>query len=299
MNKKKLFWEKQSNRKFDLNNFRNSKKHNIFANWSPYKRGLTFHNFLINYFVNNNQKDFLKFKKSINNLNIGFPPIITYKNKYKISYDDCLSFEEISFLKKNFKKKKLDFIVEIGPGYGRMVETILKNFKVKKYIVIDYQNILKLTKKYLSKVLHKKEFSKIIFVNFENFKFKKDFFLEKFSIRKFDLLFNSDSFHEIEKKIIRNYQEYFSDICDNFFIKNSVGKYKPKDLINHLNDHKVPNFIKNLGFCNKVINIFDIEQIHSQIKNYVKMYNPYKKYKKIVYKQSEIYPSTLLCIFRK
>ena len=108
--------------------------------------------------------------------------------------------------------------MEVGPGYGRMAETIIKNFKVQKYFVIDYKNILILTKKYLSKVLKKKDFQKIVFLNFENFLFKKDFFKKEHNIKKFDLFFNSDSFHEIEKKIIKKYLNYFSSISNYFFI---------------------------------------------------------------------------------
>jgi len=295
-----LFWEKQSsNRKFDLKTFRNTKNHNIFASWSPYTRGLTFHNFLINYYVNNNKKEFLNFKKSINNLNIGNPPSILYENKFNITYDDCVSFEELNFLSNIFKKKKLDLIMEVGPGYGRMAETIIKNFEVKKYFVIDYKNILILTKEYLSKVLKKKDFKKIIFLNFENFSFKKDFFIKNYNIKKFDLFFNSDSFHEIEKKIIKRYLNYFSPISKNFFIKNAVGKYKPKDLIDHLTKKKVPQTIKPLGLCNEEINIFDKKKITSQSKKFLARYNPYKNSKKTYSKLSEIYQSTLLSIFRK
>ena len=122
------FWKKHSsNRKFNLDTFRNTKAHNIFANWSPYQRGLTFHNFLINYYVNENKAAFIKFKKKINNLNIGNPPRVFFDEKYNISYDDCLSFEEVNFLKKNFKKKIKINVIEIGPGYGRTVECILNN----------------------------------------------------------------------------------------------------------------------------------------------------------------------------
>ena len=96
-----LFWDKYSSgRNFNINNFRNSKKNNIFANWSPYQRGLVYYNFLINYYVNQNKLAFIKFKKNINNLNIGNPPHLFLNKKYHITYDDCLSFEEISFLKK-------------------------------------------------------------------------------------------------------------------------------------------------------------------------------------------------------
>ena len=82
----KLFWKKHlRKRSFNLNTFRNTKKHNIFANWSPYSRGLTYHNFLINFFVNRDKKKFIKFKKSINNLNIGHPPHVLYDDKFFIT----------------------------------------------------------------------------------------------------------------------------------------------------------------------------------------------------------------------
>ena len=139
----KLFWDNySSDRKFNLDVFRNTKKHNIFANWSPYQRGLTFHNFLINYYVKQNKLPFIKFKKNLNNFNIGNPPHIFFNEKFYISYDDCLSFEEIFFLKKYIKTKKKINVIEVGPGYGRTVECVLKNFNVNQYFCIDYKNIL-------------------------------------------------------------------------------------------------------------------------------------------------------------
>jgi putative sugar O-methyltransferase len=295
-----LFWEKYSkHRNFNINNFRNTKHHNIFSNWSPYDRGLTFHNFLINYFVKNNEKKFINFKKKINNLNLGKPPGIIYDNKYNISYDDCLSFEEYIFLNKHLVNTKPISVVEIGPGYGRTVEAMLKNFKIKIYVVVDYKNILLLTKKYLRKVLKKSEYNKVYFVNFEDFKFKKDFFVNEFNIRKFDLFFNADSFHEIEKFIIKKYLKYFSYICESFFIKNAVGKYRPVDLVDHLTNKKIPKYNKKLGLCFEEINIFDNKKKKIQVKKYLERYEPYKYSKIIKYELSSIYPSTLLSYFKK
>tara|TARA_A100001015_G_C14944746_1_gene694139 strand:- start:283 stop:1182 length:900 start_codon:yes stop_codon:yes gene_type:complete len=294
----KLFWEKYSfNRKYNLNTFRNTKNHNIFANWNPYTRGLTYHNFLINFYVNLNKKKFINFKKKINNLNIGNAPCILYDNKYHISYDDCVSFEEIKFLKKNFNVNKKLNIIEVGPGYGRSVEYLIKNYKVNKYVIIDYKNILSLTRKYLRKTLAYRDYKKIIFCNFEDFQFKKDFFKKKYIVEKFDLFINSDSFHEIEKIIIKKYLRYFSSICEVFFIKNAIAKYKIKDLVNHLSYQNIPKFNKNLGLNNEIINIFDNNKIQIQIQRYLKRYNPYKKKVNVVYQLSEIYPSTILSLY--
>ena len=296
------FWKKHSsNRKFNLDTFRNTKAHNIFANWSPYQRGLTFHNFLINYYVNENKAAFIKFKKKINNLNIGNPPRVFFDEKYNISYDDCLSFEEVNFLKKNFKKKKKINVIEIGPGYGRTVECILNNFYVDRYFLVDYKNILTLTKKFLSKSLNKKLYKKIIFCNYENFNFKKNFFINTYNVEKFDLLINSDSFHEIEPNIVKKYLNFFSTVCDNFFIKNAIAKYKPQDLIDHLSKKNVPNFNKKLGLRPEVINIFDSKKIKSQSRAYLKSYRPYKYNEKIKIRSmlSQIYPSCMLALYSK
>jgi len=299
----KLWWNKHSSgRKFNLNDFRNTKKHNIFGIWSPYQRGLTYQNFLINYYVNQNKLPFIKFKKNLNNLNIGNPPHIFFNEKYYISYDDCLSFEEIFFLKKHLKIKKKNIkIIEIGPGYGRTVESVLKNFNVNQYFCVDYKNILTLTKQYLKKVLKKKLFNKIIFCEFEKFNFEKNFFTNSYNVGKFDLLINSDSFHEIEPNVIKKYLNFFNPICDNFFIKNAIAKYKPQDLINHSSKKNVPKYNKKLGLCFETINIFDIEKIKIQSQRYLKRYSPfkYKNKTKIYSILSKIYPSCMLALFSK
>ena len=297
-----LFWDKQSSGlKFNLSTFRNTKEHNLFATWSPYQRGLLYYNFLINYYVNQNKSEFIKFKKTINNLNIGNPPHILFNEKFYISYDDCLSFEEIFFLKKKIQNKKKLKIIEIGPGYGRTVECILKNFNVSHYLLVDYKNILLHTKIYLKKVLDKKFYDKIIFCEFENFNFKKNFFEDNFNLKNFDLFINSDSFHEIEKSIIIKYLNFFSPICNKFFIKNAVAKYRPQDLINHQSKKDIPIYNKKLGLRSEIINIFDSKKIKFQSKMYLKDYNPfkYKKKTKVFSMLSKIYPTCMLALFVK
>ena len=113
------------------------------------------------------------------------------------------------------------------------------------------------------------------------------------------LFFNSNSFHEIEKNIIKKYLNFFSSICNKFFIKNAMAKYKIQDLVNHLSKKDVPSFNKNLGLCTEVINIFDSKKVNLQSKAYLKKYNPYKSKAKVFSKLSEIYPSCILALFVK
>ena len=113
------------------------------------------------------------------------------------------------------------------------------------------------------------------------------------------MLINSDSFHEIEPNVVNKYLNFFNPICDNFFIKNAIAKYKPKDLIDHLSKKGVPKFNKKLGLCFETINIFDSKKIKIQSQKYLKKYNPFKYNKNIkVYSMlAEIYPSCMLALF--
>ena len=179
------------------------------------------------------------------------------------------------------------------------MESVIKNFNVNKYVLVDYKNILTLTKKYLKKVLSINDYKKIIFCDFENFNFIKNFFLKNYNITGFDLFINSDSFHEIEKGIIKKYLNYFATICDKFFIKNAIAKYKVQDLVNHSIKKNVPKFNINLGLNPEVINMFDNKKIKFQSNQYLKRYNPFYHKAKIYSKLSDIYPTTLLALFIK
>ena len=170
-----MYWDKLlKNKKFNLSDFRNTRKNNIFANWNPYKRGLTYHNYLIYNFINLfPKKEFLKFHKRLGNTNIGNPPGIMF-SKRKVTFDDCWSVEELFFLKDKIRKNSN--ILEIGPGYGRTAHAIINSFDIRVYFVIDLKLTLKLTKKYLKKVLSKKNFEKVKFICFEDFDFNQNKF---------------------------------------------------------------------------------------------------------------------------
>ena len=86
-----MYWDKLlKNKKFNLSDFRNTRKNNIFANWNPYKRGLTYHNYLIYNFINLfSKKKFLKLHRKLGNTNIGNPPGIMFDER-KITFDDWI-----------------------------------------------------------------------------------------------------------------------------------------------------------------------------------------------------------------
>lgn len=282
-----MFWDKLiKNRKFNLNNFRNTKKHNIFANWSPYERGLTFHNYLIYNFLKTIPKLKLsKILKKLGNTELGNPPGITYNNK-KVTFDDCWTIEELIFL--NNKIKKNSNILEIGAGYGRSAQGILNNFEIRNYYIIDLKLTLKLSKKYLKKVLSKKNFEKITFFSFEDFNFDKNKIFQK-EFKTFDLTINIDSLGEMPPPLIRKYLNFFKKFSKSFYSKNSIAKYRPKDLINHLNpSKKPPSYNLKLNLQKEIINIFDDREIKRCTKKAIINFNPDQNQFYFISKNSEL-----------
>ena len=279
-----MFWNKLlKNRKYNLRNFRNTEKHNIFANWSPYKRGLSFHNYLIYNFIKLfPEKKIINLHKKLKNTSLGNPPGIIFKKRF-ITIDDCWTLEELIFLEKIIKK---DFtILEIGAGYGRTAHGILNTFKIGKYFIIDLNTNLQLAKRYLKKVLNKKNFDKIVFIPFEKFNFNQVVFknlLEKHNKFKenntVDLSINIDSFGEMKPKLIYQYLDFLKNVSKNFYFKNTVAKYMPRDLINHLSkSNKPPKYNMELNFQKKIINVFDDSQIMKYTKISNKNFNPNAK----------------------
>jgi len=291
-----VYWDKLlKNKKFNLSDFRNTRKNNIFANWNPYKRGLTYHNYLIYNFINLfPKKEFLKFHKRLGNTNIGNPPSIMF-SKRKVTFDDCWSVEELFFLKDKIRKNSN--ILEIGPGYGRTAHAIINSFDIKVYFVIDLKLTLKLTKKYLKKVLSKKNFEKVKFICFEDFDFNQNKFdkmisysLEKKNkFKKFDLILNIDSFGEMEPFLIKRYLNFFENLTKNFYFKNTVAKYKPCDLVDHLNGKKIPPaYNLKLNLQKNVINVFDDVKIKKYSYKAATLYNPNRKKFNFILKTSQL-----------
>ena len=279
-----MFWEKLlKNRKYSLNNFRNTEKHNIFANWNPYKRGLSFHNYLIYNFIKLfSEKKIINLHKKLGNTKLGNPPGILFKKRF-ITIDDCWTLEEMMFLEKIIKKNYI--VLEIGAGYGRTAQGILNSFKLEKYFIIDLNINLQLAKRYLKKVLNKTNFDKIVFLSFEKFDFNQTKFedlLKKYTKlkkhNKIDITINIDSFGEMRPKLINQYLSFLKNISISFYFKNTVAKYKPRDLINHLaKNNKPPKYNMELNFQKKIINVFDDEQITKYTKISNKNFNPNDK----------------------
>ena len=203
--------------------------------------------------------------KNIRNQNIGNPPTINYFDN-KVSIDYLLSIEEMFFLDKALKKSKT--VMEIGAGFGRLAHSIIQNFiNIDRYIIVDLDDVLDLAKIYMSKVLSKREFSKIDFVSHHNI-----YDIEYSD--KIDISINIDSFQEIEESAVLKYLEFISKNSNFFYTKNAIGKYNP-DLVDiQLKNNSQIKSVLNMGLCRDEIDIFNSHEIQKAQLTYLKKFCP-------------------------
>ena len=223
-------------------------------------------------------KNELDLLNKIKNRDVGNPTTVTV-GKTKIDYDYFQSVKEYIFIKKHTKNNFLN-IIEIGAGYGRTCHTVLSVKKnLKHYVIIDFPEMLSLTSKYLKKVLDKKNFKKIIFINAA-----KD--IDKlFSYNlKQCLIININSFNEMSDNAFTIYKNLINKIGSFFYTKNPIAKFNDPDLITSKKRKKIA---LNTGQIKKIINIFDENELNKAKKNYIHTYMPSPKWKIISVKFSK------------
>ena len=198
----------------------------------------------------------------IKNTNFGNPTTIKYYG-IEVDMDYLLSVEEIFFLKDVLADSKS--ILEIGAGFGRLTHSIIKCFpNINKYYIVDLDWMLKLSSKYLKKVLSKKDFKKVEFIKSEDY----------MSLNKIDLTINIDSFQEIDESVIMKYLGFISNNSQFFYSKNAICKYDPSIINLSVKNKKQYNSALKMGLCKNSINIFDTSELEIAKINYLRMYCP-------------------------
>ena len=185
---------------------------------------------------------------------------IDYLNDINIQ-DKLQSAIELEYLKNNLEFENLEFIVEIGAGYGRIPECLI-NKKVKKtYIIIDIPPALFLSQKYLS---HKFSNHKILKYNT-----KLNNEILKENLRSFDLIFLS--LHQmtflkkilpVEKTIsicINALQEFPKDTIFEIFKQlKEISKYSYIKSVNSNVNNPYKEELLNFDCILKILNEWNI-----------------------------------------
>ena len=280
MDKSKLWKQYFSLLKIPKVKIKNFKKEEInykIGPTNPKKLGFFYYKMLLMNVAQSLSKKELDLLKKIKKKNIGNPTSVIVNN-VGVDFDYFQSLKEFLFLKENIKKKIFN-IIEIGAGYGRTCHTFLSlNNNIKKYLIIDFPEMLSLSSRYLKKALDNKNFKKISFIdanqNLNN--------ITGLNLKNC-LTININSFNEMSDDAFNIYIELINKIGGFFYTKNPVAKFNDPDITTNI---KRKIIALNTGQIKKVINIFDQKELIKAKKNYIQTYLPSKKWKIISIKFS-------------
>lgn len=255
----------------DISSFRSNSINFKIALWNPTTNGIRYLKTLTYNLASNFSEPELDILRKIKILDFGEPIQITNQG-IKVCLDYVQATLEITFLKKagfNFLNSS---ILEIGAGYGRTCHSILENYDIKKYTIIDLKNGLELSRKYLSQVLSKEQFSKILFLDIDSLNQLEN---------NYDLTINIDSFAEMYPDVVVSYIKLIDQKSNYFYSKNPMCKYLDKKLDQHSEGANVVNLALETGILREVLDIFDNQVMEKQSAVFEKAYCPSSNWKKI------------------
>ncbi|WP_089157708.1 putative sugar O-methyltransferase [Micromonospora sp. NBS 11-29] len=158
-------------------------------------------------------------------------------------------------------------ILEIGAGYGRTCHTMLSNYDLAGYTIVDLPNTLALAQRYLHTVLEPEQFAKIRFLGIDDID-------DTVRADRFDLCVNVDSFAEMSPGTVRDYLALVDATCAHFYVNNPVGKYLDKTLDGHSQGTAVVELALTSGLLRDVIDIHDSEAVREKVPAFESAYRP-------------------------
>ena len=228
------------------------------------------------------KNNFFKLKKKINikfienNLltkNIGNLKNFIYYKKKILDYGQLFFIYWLHLIKK--KIKNINFICEIGGGYGGFAEKIITNYPGAKYLIIDLPEANFLSGYFLSHNFPNKKILLAYERNREKI-YKSDF--KKYDIIiippwfrvekiKFDLFINTRSMMEMDKEIIFNYFKFIQNNISkkgfffnaNRYFKNTVTN--PIKLIDYPYDNNWKTLISRPSWLQRHIRILLTQRV--------------------------------------
>ena len=253
----------------DLTNFKSSIINYKISLWNPHTNGIRYLKTLIYNLCTHMSEDYWQMIKNTKNRQIGNPITVTF-NGEDICLDYVQAVHELGFIKEHLNTSlNGSRILEIGAGYGRTCHTILSNHNVGCYYVIDLENCLKLSEKYLRQALDNDNFKKIKFLPVVHIDDLKDIF--------FDLSVNIDSFAEMDADVVKLYLNYINKHCHSFYVKNPVGKYEDSTLCTSQKKQEVELALQT-GLLRDIIDINDNMAIKYQSEKFIECYLPGKRW---------------------
>jgi putative sugar O-methyltransferase len=252
-----------------LSNFREpGNANNRLAAWDPFDKSMRHFKFLFFHQIRSKDSEFFSNYAKIGLTSLGNPVTLIAPSGDKVNIDHFFSIEEYTFLNANLSFDKIRYAVEIGAGFGRTAQALIKLVhSIEKYTIIDIQEVLSLSRGYLERVLSTEEFKKLNFVNALSLP-------EKHCDYSADLVINIDSFQEMPQETIRYYLEHIVKNSQYLYSKNAVGKYRPESVGLYGIDEKQLLDVFSLGLSTEVIDIFNETELKAARQRHISQYRP-------------------------
>ena len=248
----------------NFDNFKSSPINHKIALFNPEVNGIRYLKTLIYNMASRLSEEQWKILRLTLNRELGNPISISYNNE-SVCLDYLQAAHELSFIGKHIDLHSAD-VVEIGAGYGRTCHTIISNAEINSYTIIDLENCMELSRKYLSAVLNQDQFNKISFVDNTD--------TDRFTSRNYDLAINIDSFAEMDADIVHSYLGFIDSNCTNFYTKNPVGKYYDASLDGHSQGKEVIELALKQGILTDIIDIDNNTAIADASNRFIEAYRP-------------------------
>jgi putative sugar O-methyltransferase len=259
------------------------------AAWDPYDKSTRYYKFLLFNVARGKPKEFFQAYRSIGPTHIGNPVTVSVQSS-EINIDHLFAVEEFLFIEQNCSEKEIRHVVEIGAGFGRTCQSLLKlSPLIESYTIVDLPEVLKLSRAYLEKSIPEL-FEKIRFISNEE--------MVEWESLKADLVINIDSFQEMPPAVIDNYRDKIVNNAAYFYCKNPVGKYEASCVgLPKLNADQLLD-VYSLGYCQEVLDIFDEEKLRRCRERYLEKYRPSESWDVLAEMPLEIFPYFHHAIFK-
>ena len=273
----------------NLERFRSSDGINSrLAAWNPKELSLRWHRSFLLLVSRNLSYDQLRLYQSFGNVSLGSPPEITYSRpslgsrKIQINIDYLLSIFEVEFLRETFKQVNFPTaIFEVGAGFGRTCHSILSAHpETKRYVIIDFPEMIELSRTYLASILDEEQYSKTEFMEVGN---------NWSELEECELGIQINGLQEMDDTTIDFYMDEVFAKCKYFFSSNVVAKYLPEHAgINDASEETLETVL-DLGRSRKVVDIWNLAELEEPRELHKQAYCP-KGHRIINSKQNALFP---------
>jgi hypothetical protein len=246
----------------NVNNF-DSKINYKIAQYDPASHGILFLNNLV-YGMAKKIEERLHIFEKIKNRGLLGGHSISYRG-VELNLDYLQALDECFFLENILKSSSL--VLEIGAGYGRTCHSILSLHQtITLYEIVDFPEMLALSKKYLKQVLDKETFSKIQFVDFRELSSKE------LDGPLYDLVVHINSMQQMPQKTVHEYFNFIDRYAKNFYTKDTVGKFSPAMI--GAPESLATKLALSAGILTEEVNIFCPDDLNAARKRFLVRFAP-------------------------